>query len=70
MQYNSGGLPMAYKRLTQDEYIVQGNYNYDNEWEDLTAESTRKEAKKRLKEYRENEPQYSHRLIKRRVKIQ
>jgi hypothetical protein len=61
---------MAYKRKTEDEYIVQGNYNCGYGWEDVTAESTRKEAKERLKEYRENEPQYPHRLIKRRVKIQ
>jgi hypothetical protein len=59
---------MAYKRLTEDEYIVQGNYGQG--WEDLTSETTRKESKERLKEYRENEPQYSHRLIKRRVRIE
>jgi hypothetical protein len=61
---------MAYKRKTQDEYTVQGNYNSGDGWEDLTSETTRKEAKERLKEYRENEPQYSHRLIKKRVKVQ
>ena len=61
---------MTYKRLTEDEYIVQGNYNYGDGWEDLTSEVTRKEAKERLKEYRENEAQYPHKLIKRRVKIQ
>jgi hypothetical protein len=61
---------MAYKRLTEDEYIVQGNYHSGDDWEDVTSETTRKEAKERLKEYRENEPRYSHRLIKRRVKVQ
>ena len=61
---------MAYKRLTEDEYTVQGNYNSGDGWEDLTSETTRTEAKQRLKEYRENEPQYSHRLIKKRIKIQ
>jgi hypothetical protein len=65
---NNGGLTMAYKRLTEDEYTVQSNNGYG--WEDVTSETTRKEAKERLKEYRENEPQYSHRLIKRHVKIQ
>lgn len=67
---NKGVLTMPYKRKTIDEYAVQGNYNYGDGWEDLTSEATRTEAKQRLKEYRENEPQYSHRLIKRRVKIQ
>ena len=59
---------MAYKRLTRDEYTIQGNYGQG--WEDVTAEDTRPEAKNRLKEYRENEPQYAHRLIKRRVRIE
>lgn len=59
---------MAYKRLTRDEHTVQGNYG--NGWEDLTAEDSRTEAKIRLKEYRENEPEYPHRLIKKRVRIE
>ena len=58
---------MTYKRLTQDEYTVQGNYGQG--WEDVTAEPTRKECKDRLKEYRENESQYSHRTIVKRVRI-
>jgi len=66
----NGGDPMAYKRKTEDEYTVQGNYNYGDGWENLTSETTRKEAKERLKEYRENEPQYSHKLIKRRVRME
>jgi hypothetical protein len=59
---------MAYKRLTQDEYIVQGNYGQG--WEDLTSEDNRTEARTRLREYNENEREYSHRLIKRRVRIE
>jgi hypothetical protein len=58
---------MAYKRLTTDEYTIQGNYG--NGWEDLTSEATRTEAKNRLREYNENERQYAHRMIKRRVRI-
>ena len=56
-------------RKTRDEFIVQGNYGYGDGWEDLTAEDTRAEGRKQLRCYRENEPQYSHRLIVRRVKI-
>lgn len=44
--------------------VVQGNYGQG--WEDVTAETERSEARARLREYRENEPQYSHRLIRRR----
>lgn len=60
---------MPYIRKTKDEYVVVGNYGYGDGWEDLTSEDNRTDAKQRLKEYRENEPQYDHRLIKRRVKL-
>lgn len=59
---------MGYERKTYDEYNIQGNYGYG--YEDVTAETTYSEAKTRLKEYRENEPQYAHRIIKRRIKIE
>lgn len=58
---------MAYLRKTQDVWTVQGNYGCG--WEDVTAEDRRREALVRLREYRENEPQYVHRLIKRREPI-
>lgn len=61
---------MPYIRKTKDEYVIIGNYGYGDGWEDLTSEDNRTDAKQRLKEYRENEPQYDHRLIKRRVKLQ
>lgn len=48
------------------EYIIQGRYI--RKWEDVTVELNIKEAKERLKEYNENEIQYSHRLIIRKIK--
>lgn len=60
---------MTYTRKTKDEYIVQGNYGYGQGFEDECTEETRKEAKERLKEYRENAPGV-YRLIVRRVKLQ
>ena len=48
------------------EYIVQGAYGQG--WEDVAAEETRKEALATLRAYRENETQYPHRLIKRKIK--
>ena len=54
-------------RKTRDEFIVQGSYGQG--WEDVTAEDFLFQARCRLREYRENEPQYPHRLIKRRIKI-
>lgn len=46
------------------EYVVQGNYGHG--WEDVTAEETYREARQRLREYRENSSG-AHRLITRRV---
>jgi len=58
---------MAYQRKTTDEFIIQGNYGQG--WEDVAAYETRKERKVDYKLYQENEPQYSHRTITRRVKV-
>ena len=55
---------MAYQRKTTDLFIVEGFYY--GEWEEETAETTRAEGIARLREYRENMPEYPHRLIKRR----
>jgi hypothetical protein len=59
---------MAYKRKTRDEYQIHGNYGQG--YEEVCAEDTWKEARARLKEYRENEPMYSHKLVCKRVKIE
>lgn len=45
-------------------YVIQGYY--DTSWEDVTTEETYREARARLREYRENEPEHHHRMIKRR----
>ena len=46
-------------------WIVQGHYGFHG-WEDVTASETWQEARADLRSYRENEPQYPHRLIQRR----
>jgi hypothetical protein len=48
-------------------FVIQGNYGQG--WEDVTEEESFLEARERLKEYDENEPQYPHRRIMRRIKI-
>ena len=58
---------MPYQRKTQDEYEILGLYS--GQWEVVTTEDTRKEARERLKEYRENERGTAFTLKKRRVKI-
>lgn len=56
---------MAYIRKTEDVFYILGFYpGYG--WEEETAETTREEAKQRLREYRENQPEYSHKIIKKR----
>ena len=55
-------------RKTEDEYQIHGYY--EGGWEEVTAESTFKEAKDRVKEYRANEPKTQFKIIKKRVKVQ
>lgn len=43
---------MAYIRKTHDEYDIVTNYGYG--WEVECTESTLKDARQRVKEYREN----------------
>jgi hypothetical protein len=45
-------------------FVVQGHYGCG--WEDVCASEVRREARENLKEYRDNETQYPHRMIKRR----
>lgn len=60
---------MAYQRKTYDEWEIQGNYGTYG-WETVTTETTRAEAKAMLRCYNENEPQYPHRIVKHRVRIE
>jgi len=59
---------MSYVRKTKDEYEIQGNYGYG--WDVLCTEETWREAKAQLRCYEENELQYLHRIVKRRVKLE
>jgi hypothetical protein len=47
-------------------FVVQGNYGYGHGWEDLCASENYKEARANLKDYRLNEVNTPHRLIRRR----
>ena len=55
----------TYIRKTTDEFQIHGLYAHG--WEEVTAEDTRSEANARLKEYRDNEPGTSFRIIKKRI---
>ena len=58
---------MSYTRKTQNVYIIQQDWGQG--WEDVMQEDTHPEARARLKEYRENQPQAPARLITRREKV-
>ena len=60
---------MTYIRKTRDVYEIQGNYNYGHGWEAVNTETTRQDAKRSLKEYRENEPNTSFRRVCKRERI-
>lgn len=47
-------------------YVIQGNYGCG--WEDVTASDDREEAKNDLRDYRLNQPEYPHRMVKRKGK--
>lgn len=61
---------MTYKRKTYDEYQVHGDYGYGHGFEEICSENTFKDARQRLKEYRENERGISFKIVKRRIKIE
>lgn len=59
-----------YKRKTKDRWDIETNYGYG--WETENSEYTREDARRSLKEYRENLANYGVcevRMIKRREKI-
>ena len=59
---------MAYVRKTTDEFEIQQYTGAQYGWECVCSEETRKEAKERKKEYRNNQPEYAVRIVKKRVK--
>lgn len=58
---------MAYKRKTRDYYSIQ-QFTAQG-WEEVNAEDTREDAKRSLREYRENQPEFPARFKVRREKI-
>lgn len=58
---------MAYKRKTEDEFQIHGDYGYG--FEEVTCETTRKDAIQTLKDYRENQPQAVFKMVKKRVRL-
>lgn len=59
----------TYVRKTKDEFVIQSYWGSQYGWEDSTFEETRPEGKRALKDYRDNQPEVPHRLIKRRIRL-
>jgi hypothetical protein len=53
------------RRVWETEYVVQSRTSIG--FEDVTSESSAREAVKRWQEYRENEPGTMHRIVTRKV---
>lgn len=50
------------------EWVLQGNYGYG--WDDLVTYDSKEEAQEDYKTYREEEPEFAHRIRKRLVKVE
>ena len=57
---------MPYQRKTTDEYQI--HQQTAQGWEEVCCESTRKEAVVQRNCYRENQPEYPVKIVKRRVR--
>ena len=60
----------TYQRKTRDEWEIQGCYDGQHGWECVTTENKFREARVRLREYRDNEPGIPFRVKCVRVKIE
>jgi hypothetical protein len=60
---------MSYQRKTQDRWEIQQNWGFGHGWEDVYSADSWKDARRTLKEYRENQPGTPVRAIKRREPI-
>lgn len=64
-------MKLAYQRKTRDRWDIETNYGYG--WEVENSEYNRVDAKRSLREYRENLESYGKcavRMIKRREKLE
>lgn len=58
---------MKYTRKTRDEWQLWSDYGQG--WEHELSEDSWKEMRARLREYRQNAPQYSYKAKKVRIKL-
>jgi hypothetical protein len=61
---------VAYQRKTRDVWIIQQNWGFGDGWEDVSAEDSRADARRAVKEYRDNQPECPVRIKKTRERIE
>ena len=59
---------MAYQRKTRDYWSIEQHTSEG--WEEACAENSIKKARERVREYRENQPEYPVRMKWRRERIE
>jgi hypothetical protein len=60
---------MLYKRKTRDEWQLHVNYGFGHGWEHEVSENSYREIKQRRKEYQENCPQYTTKIVCKRIRL-
>lgn len=61
---------MAYQRKTRDYWDIQQYTGPEYGWESVNTEETWKDAKRSLREYRDNQPEYPVRARRKRERIE
>lgn len=61
---------MTYQRKTRDYWDIEQQTGPRYGWEVVNSETTRADTKRSLKEYRDNQPEYPVRSVKRRERIE
>lgn len=61
---------MSYTRKTRDIWNIQQYTGYGYGWETVCAEDRWKDARERLREYRENQPEYPVRAKRCRERVE
>lgn len=63
-------MPRKYVRKTRTYFAIQQYTGREHGWEEVCAEEQLSEARNRVREYRENQPEYPARWRRRRENIE
>ncbi|GAA6622772.1 hypothetical protein NUACC26_085960 [Scytonema sp. NUACC26] len=60
---------IVYVRKTKDEYKIMQYTGFLYGWEEVCCEYSKRDAKETLSIYRQNQPEYPVKIVKKRVKV-